>query len=261
VSQNNQPLAIVGGGSAGIGMATGAALARAGSRVVLVGRTLLSLQKAAEKIAIETGAHVDTAVHDFSRVDDVPEFLAGIATRFGEPEILVLNAGGPPAGRILELGSDDWRNAFDLLLLGPLRLAALAAPRMATRGFGRIVFVTSTAVRHPEPLLASSVVLRSAVTAAAKLLSREFATDGVTVNCVAPGSTATDRRASIVASRAAAAGVSVEAMSQQDASSSPAGRPAEPEEIANAIAFLASRAASYVNGTVLTVDGGRTVTV
>ena len=99
------------------------------------------------------------------------------------------------------------------------------------------------------------------MTAAAKLLSLEYAAEGVTVNCVAPGSTATDRRSAIVAARATAAGRSVTEMSDEDASAIPVGRPAEPAEIADAIAFLASRAASYINGTVLTVDGGRTVTI
>ncbi len=261
MSPTEKPLAIVGGGSAGIGMATARALALAGNRVVLVGRRLPSLHEAAEKISAETGAEVNVAAHDLSRAEDAAGFLDDVSTRFGRPEILVLNAGGPPAGRTIELTDTDWRTAFDLLLLGPIRLATLALPGMAARGFGRVVVVTSTAVRQPEPVLAASVVLRSAMTAAAKLLSLEYAADGVTVNCVAPGSTATDRRAAVVAARAAAAGRPVEEMSVDDASEIPAGRPAEPAEIADAIAFLASRAASYVNGTVLTVDGGRTVTI
>ncbi|HEX4401633.1 MAG TPA: SDR family oxidoreductase [Galbitalea sp.] len=261
MSPTMKPIAIVGGGSAGIGMATGRALALAGNRVVLVGRQLGSLQEAAEKISVETGAEVNVAVHDLARADDTAVFLDDVTTQFGDPEILVLNAGGPPAGRILELTDTDWRTAFDLLLLGPIRLASLALPGMAARGFGRVIVVTSTAVRQPEPVLAASVVLRSAMTAAAKLLSLDYAADGVTVNCVAPGSTATGRRAAVVAARAAASGRSVEEMSADDASGIPAGRPAQPSEIADAIAFLASRAASYVNGTVLTVDGGRTVTI
>ena len=261
MSHTEKPIAIVGGGSAGIGMATGRALALAGNRVVLVGRELSSLQEAAEKISAETGAEVTFAAHDLSRADGAAGFLDDVSSRFGDPEILVLNAGGPPAGRILELADADWRTAFDLLLLGPMRLAALVLPGMAARGFGRVVVVTSTAVRQPEPVLAASVVLRSAMTAAAKLLSLEYASDGVTVNCVAPGSTATGRRAAVVAARAAAAGRSGDEMSADDASDIPAGRPAQPSEIADAIAFLASRAASYVNGTVVTVDGGRTVTI
>lgn len=261
MAKSNQPIAIVGGGSAGIGLATGKALAAAGNSVLLVGRRLEPLQKSANEIANETGAEVNAMVHDMSRADAAPAFLDEVTGTYGEPSILVLNASGPRAGRVLELGDDDWRAAFDLLLLGPLRLAALALPGMAAAGFGRVVVVTSTAIRQPEPVLAASVVLRSAMTAAAKLLSLEYAAHGVTVNCVAPGSTATDRRAEIVAARAAASGRPIEELAAADAAAVPAGRPAEPHEIADAIAFLASRAASYINGTVLTVDGGRTVTI
>jgi 3-oxoacyl-[acyl-carrier protein] reductase len=129
---------------------------------------------------------------------------------------------------------------------------------MAERGFGRVVFVTSTAVRRPQPDLAASTVLRAAVTSAAKLLSREYAEHGVTVNCVAPGSTATERRTQVLRARAERAGTSVDAQDAQDVAAVPAGRAGSPEEIAAAVSFLASAQASYVNGTVLTVDGGRT---
>jgi len=179
----------------------------------------------------------------------------------GALDVLVLNAGGPPPGRILDLDDKRWHEAFQLLLLGPLRLARLVLPGMAERGFGRVVFVTSTAVRQPQPDLAASVVLRSAVTAAAKLLSQEFAAAGVTVNCVAPGATATERRQQILESRAQASGRAYSEIDADDAASIPAGRAGEPAEIGAAVAFLASAAASYVNGTVLTVDGGRTETI
>jgi 3-oxoacyl-[acyl-carrier protein] reductase len=132
---------------------------------------------------------------------------------------------------------------------------------MAARGFGRVVFVTSAAVRQPQPDLATSVVLRSAVTAAAKLLSREFAAEGVTVNCVAPGATATERRREILDARARSTGAAFEDLDEADAADIPAGRPARPEEIGAAVAFLASADAGYINGTVLTVDGGRTETI
>jgi 3-oxoacyl-[acyl-carrier protein] reductase len=261
VTFTTSPVAIVGGGSAGIGKATGRALALAGHRVVLVGRRVPELQAAASDIAKETGAEVTAIAHDLARSDEAEAFLTDVSEQVGEPSVLVLNAGGPPAGRILGLSPDDWRASFDLLLLGPVRLATLVLPGMAARGFGRIIVVTSTAVRQPEPVLAASVVLRSAMTAAAKMLSLEFASEGVTVNCVAPGSTATDRRAEIIAARSAASGLSADEIGAQDAGAIPAGRPAEPGEIADAIAFLASDKASYINGTVLTVDGGRTVTI
>ncbi len=148
-----------------------------------------------------------------------------------------------------------------MLLLGPLRVARRALPEMAERGFGRLVFITSTAVRQPQPDLAVSVVLRSAVTAAAKLLSREYAAQGVTVNCVAPGPTDTQRRRDILAARAARTGRPGAELDAEDTATVPAGRPGEPDEIAAAVAFLASADAGYVNGTVLTVDGGRTETI
>lgn len=148
-----------------------------------------------------------------------------------------------------------------MLLLGPLRVARRALPEMAERGFGRLVFITSTAVRQPQPDLAVSVVLRSAVTAAAKLLSREYAAQGVTVNCVAPGPTDTQRRRDILAARAARTGRPGGELDAEDTATVPAGRPGEPDEIAAAVAFLASADAGYVNGTVLTVDGGRTETI
>jgi 3-oxoacyl-[acyl-carrier protein] reductase len=132
---------------------------------------------------------------------------------------------------------------------------------MAARGFGRVVFVTSTAVRQPQPDLAISVVLRAAVTSAAKLLSREYAADGVTVNCVAPGATDTQRRRDVLAARAARTGTPLSELELQDAQQAPVGRAGTPEEVAAAVAFLVSEDAGYVNGTVLTVDGGRTETI
>lgn len=251
----------MGGGAAGIGHATAEHLARAGHQVVITGRREDVLQDAAARLRDRTGATVLALVNDVSAPGAARAALTEVVDRFGSLDVLVLNAGGPPPGRILDVGDEQWREAFDLLLLGPLRLAGLALPGMAERGFGRVVFVTSSAVRQPQPDLATSVVLRSGVTAAAKLLSREFAAEGVTVNCVAPGATATERRAQVLGERAAAAGRDLADVAAEDAAHVPTGRAGEPEEVGAAVAFLASDAASYVNGTVLAVDGGRTETI
>ena len=236
-------------------------LLRSGHRVVITGRRAEPLESAALRLGRDTGGTVHALVNDVSEPKSAEAAVAGVESLLGALDVLVLNAGGPPPGRILDVDDERWRQAFELLLLGPLRLARLALPRMAAQGFGRVVLTTSTAVRQPQPDLATSVVLRSAVTATAKLLSREFAAEGVTVNCVAPGATATERRREILDARARSTGAAFEDLDAADAADIPAGRPARPEEIGAAVAFLASADAGYINGTVLTVDGGRTETI
>lgn len=255
------PLAVVGGGATGIGRAAAESLARSGYEVVITGRRHHVLEEAAAELSTATDAVVSWIVHDIADTAAAPQLVEEVSSRHGALDVLVLNAGGPPPGRIFEVSEGEWRSSFDALVLGPLALARAALPSMRERGFGRVIFVTSTAVRQPQPDLATSVVLRSAVTAVAKLLARDVAADGVTVNCVAPGATATKRRADIISARARDTGRPVAELDAGDLAAVPTGRAAEPEEIAAAIGFLASSAASYVNGTVLTVDGGRTETI
>jgi 3-oxoacyl-[acyl-carrier protein] reductase len=253
--------ALVGGGATGIGRACAQQLARTGANVVITGRRADVLSAAAVELAEATGAEVGFVVSDVAEPTSAAGVVAEVERRFGAVDIAVLNAGGPPPGRILDVTDDQWQAAFALLVLGPLRLARLVLPGMAEHGFGRIVVITSTAVRQPQPDLATSVVLRAAVTNAVKLLSGEHARDGVTVNCVAPGATDTDRRRQILANQARVAGRGYDDMDAIDRSAIPAGRAGTSDEIAAAVAFLTSEAAGYVNGTVLTVDGGRTETI
>lgn len=230
--------------------------------MIITGRREENLIAAVKAIRERSGsARVEYLVSDVTDPSAATATLAAADRLLGPVDVLVLNAGGPPPGGILDLDDPAWREAFELIVLGPLRLARLALPAMAARGFGRVIAVTSTAVRQPQPDLALSVVLRSALTSAVNLLAREYATQGVTVNCVAPGATDTGRRRQVLENRARATGAGYADLDAADAASIPAGRAADPAEVAATIAFLASDAASYINGTALTVDGGRTETI
>ncbi len=249
-------VALVAAASKGIGFAAARELAREGARVFLCSRDEERARAAARSIAEETGAECTGLRADVTSEEDARAFVAAARERAGRVDILVTNAGGPPSATFESAGLEMYRRAFELNALSAVRLAQLVVPTMRAAGWGRIVNVTSISVKQPiEGLLLSNTV-RAGLTGWAKTLSAEVAAAGVTVNNVAPGYTLTERQDELAAARAGASGKSKEELIEMWAEQVPMRRLAAAEEIAAAIAFLASERASYITGVTLQVDGG-----
>jgi len=238
--------ALVTGASKGIGYAVAAGLAAEGARVALCARDEAALAAAAERLRAD-GHDVLVIPGDVATSDGVRSVLARATERLGPLDILVANAGGPPGGPPSALDDAAWARAFDLTLLSAVRLARGVVGPMRSRGWGRIVNVTSLSVRQPLLGLTLSNALRSAVTAFARTLAMEVAADGVTVNNVAPGYTATARLDELFADDYSRARL---------VATIPAKRFGTPEEVAAAAVFLCSGQAAYVTGQTVLVDGG-----
>lgn len=245
--------ALVCGASEGIGRAAAMALAAQGARVTVMARRAEALDAV---VAALPGAEHDRIAADF---DDTAALQAIIRDELAPRgyTILINNAGGPPGGPITDARTEDFLAAYHRHLLASHLLAQGLLPGMRARGYGRIVNVVSTSVYEPIPGLGVSNTTRAAVAGWSKTLAREVAAQGITVNNVLPGFTRTGRLDSLIRARADKAGIPVADMERQFLAQAPAGRFAEPEEIAAAIAFLASPAAGYITGVSLPVDGGR----
>ena len=249
-------VALVAAASRGIGYAAARELAREGARVFLCSRDEARASEAAQKIHSETGATVAGIAADVTDEQAAERFVALAQEQAGRADILVTNAGGPPASVFAETDLEMFRRAFELNALSAIRLAKLVLPGMREHHWGRIVNITSVSVKQPiEGLLLSNTV-RAGLTGWAKTLSNEVATEGVTVNNVAPGYTLTERQEELATVRSRALGKSIEETIELWATQVPMRRLASAEEIAAAVAFLASERASYITGVTLQVDGG-----
>jgi 3-oxoacyl-[acyl-carrier protein] reductase len=251
-------VAVVAAASRGIGYAAALELAREGARVFLCSRDERRAAEAAERIHNETGANVAGIAADVTNESDVERFVRLTLERAGRVDICVTNAGGPPATTFDNTDIEMFRQAFELNALSAIRLVKLVLPGMRERKWGRIINVTSISVKQPVDGLLLSNTTRAGLTGWAKTVSSEVAADGVTINNVAPGYTLTERQDELAVARGKALGKSKEEMIEMWAAQTPMRRIAGPEEIAAAIAFLASERASYITGVTLQVDGGWT---
>lgn len=247
--------------SRGIGRAVALAFLAEGARVTICGRDEAVLTATLEALRVTADDRVHAVPADVSDPEQQQALVTAARERFGPIEILVNNAGGPPPGTHASVSDADWQSAFDLTLRSAVRLTGLVLPDMQARGWGRVVNISSYSVKQPIDNMMLSNSLRLAVLGWAKTLAAEVAADGVLVNTVCPGWTDTDRVDALLQRQAAATGATVESLREQFASRIPMGRLAEPREIANAILFLASEAASYITGTALAVDGGVAKTI
>ncbi len=247
---------IVAASSQGIGRATAEAFAREGAQLALCARTEAPLREAADKIRKETGAEVFAEPLDVTDADQVQRFIEQVAKRFGRIDVCVANAGGPPAKNFLSISTEEWRKAVDLNFLSVVHLAKAAIPYMQRHRWGRIITITSVTVKQPVAELIMSNAVRAAVVGLVKSLSNEFGKDGILVNNVAPGYTATERLRELAGVRALAAGTSPEHIYQSWTAEIPLRRLGDPKDIADVILWLASERAAYVTGQTLLADGG-----
>jgi len=249
-------VAIVAASSQGIGLATAQAFAAEGCRVAMCARNSERLWQAAEKIRQEHNAEVLAEAFDVGDPEAVYRFVDSIVAKFGAADICVTNAGGPPAKGFLATTDADWRKAIDLNFLSTVYFAREVIPHMQKKHWGRIITITSITTKQPVSDLVLSNAVRAGVVGLVRTLANEFGKDGILVNNVGPGFTATDRLKQLAKTRSAASGKAEQEIFDGWAADSALKRVGEPREVAETILWLASDRASYVTGQTILVDGG-----
>jgi 3-oxoacyl-[acyl-carrier protein] reductase len=249
-------VAIVGGGSKGLGRACAEVLAQEGARVAICSRSRADLDRAAKEIHDASGSDVFVFAGDLDKHDTIRDLIAGTVERFGRLDILVNNSGGPPLARAHNATEEQWATAVQRSLLFFARMSREAVPHLKRQGGGRIINILASTVYQPIPNLALSGATRMGVVAFAKSLADEVGRDGILVNNVCPGSILSERMLSNVTARARELGISVDDALAQRAAETAVGRIGEPREMAYLVAFLASGKSSYITGTTILVDGG-----
>ncbi len=255
--QLKNKIVVVMAASRGLGAATARAFAEEGANVVISARDESTLKATAESIHKQTGAYVVPIVADATKAEDIQRLFGSVQRDFGRLDVLIANAGGPPAGRFMEFDDAAWQSAINITLMSAVRAARAAIPMMQKQRDGSIVFITSVSVKHAIDNLVFSNSLRMAVGGIVKTLAREVGPDNIRVNMICPGYTATDRMVTLAQATAQRNGTTVEAELSRTSATTGLGRMASVEEFAKPCVFLASPLASYITGSALMVDGGQ----
>lgn len=248
-------VALVTASSKGLGRAAAMALAREGAKVALCARSD-QLETTADDIRQETGAQVLAVRADLSKPDDVERLIKKTLDHFGRIDILIINAGGPPPGSFMDLTPEDWHSSLQLTLMSAVHLLYGCLPSMIEQGSGSIVTTQSYSVKQPIDNLVLSNSIRMAVIGLMKSLANEFGSKGIRVNSINPAWTWTNRVEQLMKDRAERSGRSLDEEAAQVSQDVPLGRMGTVEEFGQAIAWLASPAASFIHGHALMFDGG-----
>ena len=249
-------VALVAASSQGIGRATAEAFAAEGCRVAMCARNAQTLHTAAESIRKQHNAEVFAEAFDVTDAAAVSRFVAAVAKQFGAVDICVTNAGGPPAKGFLAASLEEWQRALEMNFLSTVYFAREVIPHMQRQHWGRIITLTSITTKQPVADLVLSNAVRAAVVGLVKSLANEFGKDGILVNNVGPGFTATDRLKELAKTRAARTGKSEQELFDGWAAEAAVKRVGDPREVAETIVWLASERASYLTGQTVLVDGG-----
>lgn len=248
--------AIVAGSSSGIGKATALAFAAEGAHVALCARRQTELDQVAAEAQSRFGVQTYTQAFDVADPAAISAFVQSAHARFGRIDICVPNAGGPPAKPFLDTTLEDWERAWQLNLRSAVLFAQAVLPHMQAQHWGRIITLTSYTVKQPVPELILSNTIRAGIMGLVRSLAGQFGRDGITVNNVGPGFTATDRSRSLLETRAKNRNVSIEQVQSDLEREIPIGRMAKPEEVAATFVWLASESSASITGQTILVDGG-----
>lgn len=249
-------VAIVAASSQGLGKATAEAFAAEGCRLALCARNAAALERVADQIRSQHKVEAYFEPVDVTEAAAVQHFVAAVVKKFGSVDICVTNAGGPPAKGFLAASIDDWHKAVAANFLSAVYFAREVIPHMQKKRWGRIITITSITTKQPVADLVLSNAVRTAVVGLVRSLANEFGKDGILVNNVGPGYTATDRLKNLAQARSTTSGKSEDEVFAGWAVDSALGRIGEPREFADTVVWLASERASYITGQTILVDGG-----